>query len=128
MEVHFMKESTRKIEYTQEMMDSDEFLNIYGSLGHHHDVTIAGTTESLIKLRDLIDKALEYNQVSGVYWPHDREGYDLIIYKVDDPTEWDQLCYPYPLEKDKRGYLCYYGETFELKHPANLFDENVERE
>ena len=77
----------RKIEYEQEMIDSDESLNVYGSLGHHQEVTIAGTTKALIHLRDLIDEAIVRRQVKGNYWPHDREGHELYVYVVDDKAE-----------------------------------------
>jgi hypothetical protein len=58
----------------------DRVLHIYGQAFEHEPVLIIGTTESLVELRDALDRAIESDTAQTKHlFANDGEGFDVII-------------------------------------------------
>lgn len=81
-------------------------LHIYGQFAQHSDAYIAGDKEALLRLRNLIDLAIQ-DGVEGVnFFANDGEGYTTYVYCLPN-EEVDKLSTPYTWEyaQDNRTYF-----------------------
>lgn len=69
--------------------------HIYGQGMWHGDAFIVGNRTALEEMRNAIDIALKYGEISTTLFPSDEEGYDLFISCVDDRFNWDLVDMPY---------------------------------
>lgn len=72
-------------------------LHIHGQQSWHDSAYIVGTREDLIKLRDAIDAAIGLEKKIAMFYVNDGEGYDVMIYRVDEHTA-GRLAVPYTEE------------------------------
>lgn len=72
-------------------------MHIYGQQSWHDSSYIVGTREDLVKLRDAIDAAIGLEKKTQMFYVNDGEGYDVMIYRVDDHTA-GRLAVPYTEE------------------------------
>ena len=77
-------------------------LKIFGSAFWHDTVTIVGNKESLIRLRNLIDRSLKEGYDLDEFMETDGEGYNVEIKLHDEDfgsSEWDGLPMHYTDDK-----------------------------
>lgn len=81
-----------------------EILHLYQQSHWHDEAYIAGTRESLQKLRDAIDSALATGSAKADCFTNDGEGYSVIIRTVDQ-TDAESLAVPYTDEVARESSL-----------------------
>lgn len=83
-------------------------LHIYGQEAFHDDVYIVGNKSELIKLRNIIDKAIVEDYEDDEFYVNDGEGYSIAVYKIDE-SEVDKIAVPYNVDyaKEKRPDAIY---------------------
>ncbi|GAE36310.1 hypothetical protein [Halalkalibacter akibai] len=69
--------------------------HIYGQDMWHGNAFIVGNRSALEELRNAIDTALKYGEISTTLSPSDGEGYELLISCVEDGFNWDLIDMPY---------------------------------
>ena len=78
-------------------------LHIYGQEAFHDEVYIVGNKSELIKLRNIIDKAIVEDYEDDEFYVNDGEGYSIAVYKIYGPKV-DKIAVPYYADyaKEKR--------------------------
>ena len=72
-----------------------EYLHIYAQSFQHQDAWIVGTRDSLMALRDALNRALESQTLEKLEsFTGDGEGYSVLVLQVDGVTA-AELRYPY---------------------------------
>lgn len=81
-------------------------LHIYSQIAQHSDAYISGDREALLRLRKLIDLALQDSAEGMNFFTNDGEGYSTYVYCLPN-DEMDKLSVPYTAEfaKDDRDYF-----------------------
>ncbi len=62
----------------------DGVLHLFGQHSWHGDAYIAGSPESLKRLRDAVDSAIQKGYGRTEAWQNDGEGYDLFVVSLED--------------------------------------------
>lgn len=72
-------------------------IHIYGQYHEHGDVAVIGTIETLIRLREAIDKAISsgHNIGTAKVFTADCEGFDIVVVRVEDITLFYKVPLPY---------------------------------
>ena len=105
-------------------------LKVFGSESWHGSVTIIGNVESLKKLRDSIDEAIQNEYSNSLYSESDGEYYNLEVVLVNDSDIMDSFPNHYTdnisSTKDKKKWDFLYSELNRLSRNYKI--DKLERE
>lgn len=73
------------------------FIHIYAQYMPHHESFIVGNKKALLKLKKMIDEALQEGEAVGDFTSSDKEDYQAFVIKVSDNDEslFETLEMPY---------------------------------
>jgi hypothetical protein len=105
----------------REMKHFDGGIQIYAQEQWHDEAVIIANKEALLRLKAVIEKALETGEAHGKFWASDGEGYAVVVKVLGGiwtDITWNTLSMPYMAEFARR-----HGEN--LQTPLSLCTEYI---